>query len=117
MKIAIPVSEKKNEVADTFGRPPFFAMADIETGAVDYVDNSAIASAGGAGIKAAQLIVDNKCNAVIVPNCGQNAYDVLEAAGIKVYRMCGPSLDENITAFKDGKLELFEDVHPGFHGN
>jgi len=62
MKIAIPVDEKSLEsnVCVSFGRAPYFLIYDTETKESIFLDNGAAASTGGAGIKAAQTIVDNK---------------------------------------------------------
>ncbi|NLB61607.1 MAG: dinitrogenase iron-molybdenum cofactor biosynthesis protein, partial [Clostridiales bacterium] len=85
MKIAIPVDEKtlESSVCVSFGRTPYFLIYDIETKESKFLDNSAAASTGGAGIKAAQTIVDNKVNALLTPRCGQNAADVINSADIK----------------------------------
>jgi predicted Fe-Mo cluster-binding NifX family protein len=118
MKIAIPVDEKTLEtnVCVSFGRTPYFIIYDVETKESMFIDNSAAASTGGAGIKAAQMIVDNKANALLTPRLGENAADVLKAAEIKVYKTATASAKDNIDAFIAGKLPLLDEFHPGFHG-
>ncbi len=74
-----------------FGRAPYFMIYDTETKKSDFLDNSAAASTGGAGIKVAQAIVDSKANALLTPRCGENAADVLKAADIKIYKTSGAS--------------------------
>ena len=66
MKIAMPVDRKSAEanIASSFGRTPYFLIYDTETKASTVLDNSAAASQGGAGIKAAQSVVDSKVDAV-----------------------------------------------------
>ena len=115
MKIAIPVNEDKTSVCMSFGRTPFFMIYDTETKETSFLDNSAAASQGGAGIKAAQSIVDNKASVLLTPRCGENAADVLKAANIKLYRTVGDSVKENIQSFHEEKLEVLENIHPGFH--
>ena len=82
MKIAIPVDEENIEtnVCVSFGRTPYFLIFDTKTKESTFLDNSAAASTGGAGIKAAQMIVDHKVNALLAPRCGENAANVLKAA-------------------------------------
>ena len=65
MKIAIPVDDKSlnSAVSQSFGRAPYFFFYDTETEESDFLDNGAVASQGGAGIKAAQAIVDNGAKA------------------------------------------------------
>ena len=119
MKIAIPVDEKtlKSSVCVSFGRTPYFLIYDTETKESVFIDNSAAASTGGAGIKAAQTIVDNKANALLTPRCGQNAADVIKSADIKIYKTTSTSVKDNIAAFVDGKLPLLDEIHAGFHGH
>lgn len=119
MKIAIPVDEKKMEtnVCISFGRTPYFLIYDIETKESTFIDNSAATSTGGAGIKAAQTIVDNKVNALLTPRCGQNAADVIKSADIKIYKTISTSVKDNIDTYIDGKLPLLEEIHAGFHGH
>ena len=118
MKIAIPVDEKSLEsnVGVSFGRTPYFLIYDTETKESVFIDNSAAASTGGAGIKAAQTIVDNKANALLTPRCGQNAADLIKAADIKIFKTASASVIDNIAAFIDGKLPLLDEIHAGFHG-
>ena len=75
MKIAIPVDEKtlESNVCVSFGRTPYFLIYDVETKESIFIDNSAAASTGGAGIKAAQIIVDNKADVLLTPRLGENA--------------------------------------------
>lgn len=119
MKIAIPVDDKslESKVCISFGRTPYFLIYNTDTKENTFLDNSAAASQGGAGIKAAQAVADEKVSALITPRCGQNAADVLNAADIKIYRTINDSVEENIKAFTEGKLSLLEEIHPGFHNH
>ena len=119
MKIAIPVDEKDmgTNVCVSFGRTPYFLIYDTESKESAFIDNSAAASSGGAGIKAAQIIVDNKANVLLTPRCGQNAADVIKSADIEIYKTTSASVKENITSFVDGKLPLLAEIHAGFHGH
>lgn len=118
MIIAIPVDEKnlKSNVCASFGRAPYFLIYDTDTKESVFLDNSAATSTGGAGIKAAQIIVDNKANALFTPRCGENAANVLKVANIKIFKTTTTSVKDNIDAFIDGKLSLLDEIHAGFHG-
>jgi len=118
MKIVIPVDEKtlESDVCASFGRTPYFLIHDTETKESVFIDNSAAASTGGAGIKAAQTIVDNKANVLLTPRCGENAADVLKSADIKIFKTTSASAKGNIDDFIDGKLSLLDEIHAGFHG-
>jgi predicted Fe-Mo cluster-binding NifX family protein len=119
MKIALPVDEKSIEgkLCISFGRTPYFLIYDTESDNTEFLDNSAVASQGGAGIKAAQSIVDNQVEALITPRCGQNAADVLNQANIKIYKSINESIKETIDMFKKDKLEILTDIHAGFHNH
>jgi predicted Fe-Mo cluster-binding NifX family protein len=119
MKIAIPVNDKSMEsfVGDTFGRTNYFLIYDTKTKESVFVDNSAAASQGGAGIKAAQIVVDSQAEALITPQCGENAAKVIQESNIKIYKIINDSIQDNIDAFIHEKLSLLEKIHDGFHGH
>jgi predicted Fe-Mo cluster-binding NifX family protein len=119
MKIAIPVEGKALEanVCQSFGRTPYFLIYDTESKGSLFIDNSAAASQGGAGIKAAQTIVDNSADALLTPRCGENAAEVIKAANIKIYKTINDSVMDNIDALNNRKLSLLVDIHAGFHNH
>jgi len=119
MKIAIPVDDKsiESKVCISFGRTPYFLIYETDTKQSVFLDNNAIASQGGAGIKAAQAIVDEGVNILITPRCGENAAEVLKPANIKLYKTVNDSIEDNIEAFTNGKLSLLDDIHAGFHNH
>ena len=119
MKIAIPVDEKNMEtkVCISFGRAPYFLIYDTETKESLFLDNSAAASAGGAGIKAAQSIIDQKVDIVLSLGCGENAANVLNAANVKIFKAIYNLAKDNIDAFIDNKLSLLNEIHAGFHNH
>ena len=119
MKISIPVNDKSMDsgVCISFGRTPYFLVYDSDSKESIFIENTAATSQGGAGIKAAQIVADHKANILITPRCGQNAAEVLYAADIKIYKSKDGSIEDNITAFMDGKLSMLEEIHDGFHGH
>ncbi len=119
MKIAIPVDENKtgSAVCVSFGRAPYFLLYNTESKSFDYIVNSAAGAEGGAGLKAAQLIVDSGAEALLTVRCGQNAADVLTAAQIRVYKTTAGTAEDNLAAFAEGKLSVMTQFHAGFHGH
>ena len=117
MKIAIPVNEDQQTICPSFGRTPFFALWDSQNQETLYLDNSAAASQGGAGIKAAQLLVDNGAEAILTPRLGENAAQVFQAAHVLLYKTDGDSLMDNLAAFQANGLEQLTEIHPGVHGH
>ena len=118
MKIIIPTDVKKQDapVSASFGRAPWFAVFDTDVEEMQFFENSAAESQGGAGIKAAQTALDIDAKAVITPRLGQNAADVFVAANVTVYQAVEGSLQENIRSFSAGALKPLADFHPGRHG-
>lgn len=117
MTVFLPVEEKSSDasVCPSFGRAPLFASVDIESGSVRFVENPAAESQGGAGIKAAQFLADSSADALITFRCGENAAQVLTAAGIPLYKAQTGSLNDNIKALQNKQLPLLEEIHAGFH--
>ena len=118
MKIALPVKARslQAEISDTFGRTEYFLIYDMENKTAEYIDKRAAASQGGAGIKAAQTVVDQNVEALLTPQCGENAARVMQPNGIRIYKTQGGFAEGNIEAFEKGTLSLIEKIHGGFHG-
>jgi len=119
MKVAIPVNEKTMDggLCQSFGRTPYYLIYDLESKEENFIDNSAAASQGGAGIKAAQTIVDSGAKALITFRCGENAADVINAGEIKMYKAIDDSIQSNIDNLIAGKLSLLDEIHEGFHNH
>ena len=114
MRIAIPLDENKQDVCIVLARAPYFLFR--EDGKDTIVENPAAQAHGGAGIQAAQFLVDNGMNVLITVRCGQNAADVFKAAGMKIYKSANKAAADDLTAFEDGKLSELTEFHGGFHG-
>lgn len=119
MILAIPVDGNTTGacINKALGRTPFFLFYDTETKENTFVENTAANSQGGAGVKAAQLVIDNCTSAVITPSCGKNSADVFLAAEINLYMSQGCSVKDNIAAFESGKLKTLDNIHAGFHNH
>lgn len=119
MKIAIPTDEKSMDttVCPSFGRTPYYLIYNTETRESVFLDNSASGSQGGAGIKAAQFLIDQGVSATLAPRLGENAAEVLKRANISLYKTSGSNVRENVDAFIEGKLSLLDKIHAGFHNH
>lgn len=115
MKVVIPVNEDRTSVCQSFARAPFFSVTDVAAGSTEFVENAAASSEGGAGVRAAQILLDLGTEALIAPRLGENAANVLKAAGVRLY---GPKFDgvqANVGALLAGSLKPLTAIHPGFH--
>ena len=92
------------EASPVFGRCPVYIFVDSETMAYEAIENPAVGTASGAGIRAAQFVAERGAQAVVSGNVGPNAFDVLDAAGVNVYLFGGGSVQQAVDAFKAGQL-------------
>ena len=88
-----------------FGRCPYIVFVDTESSAYESLPNDAQGASGGAGVQAAQTVVQHGARAVVTGDVGPNAFDVLDAAGIAVYPYAGGTVGDAVAAFRDGRLE------------
>lgn len=117
MIIGIPVEGKSmdSNVSNNFGRTEFYLVYDDETEKSVFIKNTAAESQSGAGIEAAQILVDENIDILIAPRCGKNAADVLKSANIKIYKSNSNSIKDNLKDLKEGKLDELLETHPGLH--
>ena len=107
MKICISSTGKNLDaiVDQRFGRCQYFLVVDTETMNVKTISNEATLSSGGAGIQAAQIVTKEDIGSVITGNIGPNAFQILQAAGIKVYTGAEGTIKQAIENYKKGKLK------------
>jgi predicted Fe-Mo cluster-binding NifX family protein len=108
MRIAISSAgeDLESQVDMRFGRCPKYVIVEIEDKKVKSsktIDNTAMMQGGGAGIAAAQLMGNEKVEAVITGNMGPNAFNVLNQLKIDVYQATG-IIKDVVQQFIDGKL-------------
>ena len=108
MKIAITSSGKDlgNEIDLRFGRTKGFIIYDLENDSFEFIDNiQNLEAAQGAGIQAAQNVVNKDVEAVITGHCGPKAFKVLSTSGVKIYTVETGKINEVIEKFKNGELQ------------
>lgn len=104
MKIAVSAVDKHLDSAPDarFGRCPWFLLCNGDE--VKALENQNAGAGGGAGVAAAQLMIDEGVNAVVSGNVGPNAYRVLAQAGIKVYKAGNQSCARLVEMCRQGEL-------------
>jgi len=107
MKICVSSTGKDLNagVDQRFGRCQYFLIVDTETMQVKTVSNESNLSSGGAGIQAAQIVTKEDVGSVITGNIGPNAFQILQAAGIKVFTGAEGTIKDAIESYKNGKLQ------------
>lgn len=99
-----------------FGRCSYFVIYDTESNEVKVVENGGQSSKGGAGIAAAQQLIDENVDVVITGNLGPNAFELIEKANIKAFKCESISLKSVIEKYRNGELEELKNSGPAHHG-
>ena len=107
MKIAVSSTgtDLNAQVDPRFGRCRYFIVVDPDTMEFEALENSGAMSGGGAGIATGQFITGKGVDAVLTGNCGPNAFNVLEAAGIKVMTGVSGMVQDAVEGYKSGKYQ------------
>ncbi|MEA2033100.1 MAG: NifB/NifX family molybdenum-iron cluster-binding protein [Euryarchaeota archaeon] len=92
------------QVDPRFGRCQYFVFIDSDTMAFEAMANEAIAAPGGAGIQAAQTVVNKGVDVLISGNVGPNAFQVLSTAGVKIATGAYGTVQEAVEMYKTGRL-------------
>jgi predicted Fe-Mo cluster-binding NifX family protein len=90
MKIGIAIKEKnlESDISDVFGRSPYFAFINVEDGEIIETvieENKTADQVGGAGISAAESVVQKGTSFLIANNVGPRATDVLKQFNVAVH--------------------------------
>jgi predicted Fe-Mo cluster-binding NifX family protein len=117
MKVCVSASSGSldAEVDSRFGRCPYFVIVDSETMEFKAVANDSSSAAHGAGIQAAQTVVNLGVKVVITGNVGPNAFNVLSATGIKIVVGASGSVKEAVEKYKKGELQEVGNPTVGGH--
>ena len=107
MKVAVPTSgdDLSGTVEPRFGRCPRFIVVDTKTMKFEVVPNTAVSSAHGAGIAAAQLVASMGAKAVLTGNVGPKAYSALSASGIKIVTGVSGAVGDAVKRFSSGDYQ------------
>jgi predicted Fe-Mo cluster-binding NifX family protein len=107
VRICIPVTEDiglQSPVNMHFGSAPFFMVVDIDTGLWRTIPNRQSQHEHGMCQPLASLAGES-VNVIVTGGIGMGALSKLQAAKIQVFLSKLPTVEETITAFKQGSLE------------
>lgn len=103
------ISSTRNDldasVDPRFGRCQYFLFINAETMDFEAVGNPAFIAGGGAGVQAAQLVANRGADVVITGNVGPNAFQALQAAGLKIITGAQGTVKNVIESFKKGAFD------------
>jgi predicted Fe-Mo cluster-binding NifX family protein len=111
MKIAISseAMDLDANVDPRFGRARCFIFYDTDTDVFEARSNEQVLNLPqGAGIQAAQQVIDRGSEVVLTGHCGPNAFRTLQAGGVKVVLDVQGTVRKAIEQFKQGALKPAE---------
>jgi len=117
MKIGVSSTGENLEanVDPRFGRCKYFLIIDSDSMKYETISNESAIASGGAGIKAAQTIAKKGVKIAITGNMGPNAYQTLNAAGIKIFTGADGTVKQAIEQYKKGELKESQQANVNRH--
>ncbi len=118
MKIAVTSqgTELDSPVDPRFGRARYFLLVDTQTEESSAKDNAQNLNAPqGAGIQAAQAVVNHGAEALITGNVGPKAFATLSAAGVQVCVGATGTVREAVQRWKAGQLQVAQKANVEGH--
>ncbi len=89
-----------------FGRARYFLLVDSDTGSFTAHDNAQnLNAAQGAGIQAAQTVVELGAGAVLTGNVGPKAFTTLQAGQVAVYPGAAGTVREAVEQWRLGSSQ------------
>lgn len=112
MIIFISAQEPKLDGAidERFGRCSYLIKMDTESGQWEALANPGASHSGGAGVAAAQFLIDHKANVAISGDFGPHAASALAAANVDM-RLFGDqtsSVQQILSRYEQGLLPAFK---------
>jgi predicted Fe-Mo cluster-binding NifX family protein len=106
MKIVIPAdgADLDAPTSPVFGRCQTFMFVNSDTFDFEVLPNPARDASGGAGVQAAQLVLQHGAEAVIARRLGPNAFRLIHSSGIPAYVLEGATVRETVRAFQAKRL-------------
>ena len=94
----------ESEIDPRFGRCKYFILINPETMKYTAIPNESTMASGGAGIQAAQQVVNTHATTVITGNIGPNAHRTLTAANITIITGATGTIQQTIQHYNNNKL-------------
>jgi len=117
MKIAITSMGKdlNDKVDPRFGRCRIFIIYDLDTNQFEAIENKNAQGMGGVGIQSGQMMADRGVKTVLTGNCGPNAFQTLNAAGIEIVAGVKGTIQEVIDKYKSGQYQKISGASTSAH--
>jgi len=118
MHLAISIQEDNgldSQVSTIFGRCPYFIFIDPTTKEFSIEANVAKNASGGAGIQAAQMVINKGAGGIISGNLGPKAFLTIQAANIPVYQSKGGNVSQALDDYLKNELPVLSEPNVGVH--
>jgi predicted Fe-Mo cluster-binding NifX family protein len=107
----IAVTAKSNEpdsdVDPRFARAQCFHLIDSQTGHLTIIENKENQDLmQGAGVQTGQLIASKNVEVLLTGHCGPRAFQILQAAGVKIVTGVEGKVKDAVEKFKQGQYEF-----------
>ena len=104
-------------VDGSFGRAAYFLIINTDDDSFDVIDNSANVNAmGGAGVQAAQDVVDKGIEWILTGSMGPRAYEVISSAGVKIGGGATGTVRDALARLKEGGFDPLDQSGVGPQG-
>lgn len=100
----------ESQIDRRFGRSPWLILFETETNQWEAFQNPGVTQSGGAGVAAAQFVVDQKANVVMSGDFGPNASRAFQAANVemRLFIENTTTVKEAVDHFKNNQLPKFQ---------
>ena len=105
MKVSIPVMDREGMSANVsahFGKAPVYAIVDMESGDLKFIDNTS-EHMGGKGLPP-ELLAGAGVNIMLCSGLGPKAVDVFGSLGIQVFVGATGTVQKTLETWQQGKL-------------
>lgn len=108
-------SDIDSPVSQVFGRAEYYILADTDDLTHEALENPATGQSSGAGVMAAQFVLEQAPGALISANIGPNAFQVLSAGSVECFAAPEGTVKEAVQAFARGELSSLSSPNARSH--
>lgn len=121
MRVAVATQQGglSDQVSPMVGRAPTYTLVKLED---DQIKNSSVMrnqfaqSASGAGVQAAQMLVNEGIEVILGGNFGPNLANIFNRAGVEMYQVQGETVESAVNQYLQGELRKATDATAPVHG-
>jgi predicted Fe-Mo cluster-binding NifX family protein len=112
MKIALPVNHNnidRAEIENKFARSLGYIIYETDDDTSRFIKNPVKEEKMGAGIAAAQMLLAEDIDKIVVAEIGNKSLKMFKSAGVKIYRVTSDiEVEEALNDLENGSLKAYE---------